>query len=368
MKKIAIITNSSFACYYFRRELICDLKKADFQVCVILGDDKLKQEIERDLGIEIFVTPLVNRSKNVFSLVQYQRELMAILKKIRPDIVFTFQTKPNIFGVRAAQQLGIHHVFAMVEGLGDGFVGSSLGEKLISLYLLKEFKKSFKHIDHVFLLNDEDFNFLAKKKVLSKERATVIRGTGIDVKAYPQMPFNNMKTAMMVSRLIPRKGVIEFCEAARLCVQKDRTLHFILIGREGDITKRDLQPFLDDGSIEYLGNINDLHPYLANMTIAVVPTYYLEGLPRAIMEAMATGRPVITTNVRGCNACVTNLETGLIVKQQDANDLSEKILWLFHHQDVLKDMGEKARSFACKFLSSETIDNTVIQIIKSDMD
>lgn len=364
MNKIVLITNSSSVFFYFRKELVFDLKKNGFDVIGIVGDEKYVSEI-KSWGVQVFTAPLKNRNKNIFSFYPYKRKLEQILRSEMPNMVITFQTKPNIFGIRAAKKAGINKVFSMVEGLGDGFSGKGIKGKIVSDGIRLLYKKSLPYACGIFVLNKEDEDFLEKQCSIPKRKMILINGTGIDCSAYPQRPFTNFKTATMVSRLIAGKGVFVFAEAARICHKKRPDLIFKLIGSESEITKNDLKSYIEDGSILYLGPVGDLKTELQDMTISIVPSFYLEGMPRAIMEAMATGRPVITTNTRGCNAAIQNGVTGLLVQMKNPNDLAEKIIELFSNQRNIILYGQNARDFAEKNFDSHIIDKTVIDSLKN---
>jgi glycosyltransferase involved in cell wall biosynthesis len=365
MKKILLITNSSSVFFYFRKELVFDLLKSDFEVIGLIGDCIHKSQIET-WGIKVHVVSLNNRSKNILSFRTYQKGIENVIEEEKPNFILTFQTKPNIFGIRAAKRISNAKVFSMVEGLGDGFSGEGLKGKLVALGLLTLYQRTLHYANKVFFLNKEDLSFLVNKRVVRKSQAAMIEGTGIDCGIYKEEPFNNFRTATMVSRLIPRKGVYVFAEAARICHRARPDLIFKLIGAESEIKKEDLNPYIQDGSIQYLGSVKDLKPELRNMSISIVPTFYLEGLPRAIMEAMATGRPVISTDARGCNASVLNGYNGLIVNQQDPQDLAKKMLFLFSNIELIKNMGKNARKFAFTHFSSDVIDKQVIDILEEN--
>ena len=365
MAKIVLISNSSSSCFHFRHELSTRLLQEGFEVIEVIGDTRFESTIKA-WGVEVRIAPLETRSLNVAKLITYEKKLKEILISENPDVVFTFQTKPNICGMFASKAAHIKNTFAMVEGLGDGFGRHDIIGKIIECSLTLLFKMSLKYSKKVFFLNEEDVAFFSKKRIISPNKPVLIHGIGIDCDFYNKAPFENYFTATMISRLIPKKGVFDFCEAARECKKINPNLHFRLIGMPIEITEKELKPFMEDGSIEFLGGIDDVRPELSRMTISVVPTYYLEGLPQTIMEAMATGRPVITTKMRGCNFCVQDGVNGLFVEMQNPKDLSQKLLMLFSDPERIIKMGNSARDFAISNFDEAKINKKILATISAN--
>lgn len=366
MKTIALILNSSKACYYFRRELISSLQKKAYKVIVVAGDNIFEKELV-SLGVLFYCVPMTNRSINPFKMKQYQNRLTRLLKSVKPNIVFCFQIKPISFGVVAAKKSGVKNIYSMVEGLGDSFSKDSLKFKFISLFVSKMLKRSFRLCNKCFVMNKEDILFLEKKKILQYGKAILINGTGIDPFEYNYKSPFNFETVVMISRLIKNKGVFDFCDAARIIKQTNKNICFYLIGYESDIQKKDIQTYIDDGSIEYLGVVPNLIPILEKMSIFVLPTFYNEGFPRSILEAMAIGRPVVTTNTKGCNVAVKNHINGLLVEPHNPNELAKQILFLLNNKQKIIEYGLAGRKMVEDNFNSNNISNSIIADIEKNL-
>ena len=361
--KIVMLMNSSQACFYFRRELMGCLLSRGHEIHAICGDDSFGPKI-KEIGVNFWHIPIVNRSVDVFGSFIFRRKLRKLLLDLRPDVFFSFQIKPIAYGNHVAKKAKIPHIFCMVEGLGDGFSRQSLKYRMAELYLSHKLKQCFRVAESCFVMNQEDIDFFVEQKIMEKKKAILINGTGIDPCEYPYVKMTNFNSVVMISRLIKSKGVLDFCEAAALCKKQRPDLEFSLIGHESDITKEDLLRFINSGAINYLGAVPDLHRSLKEMTVFVLPTYYNEGFPRSILEAMATGRPVITTNTKGCNVEVEEGVNGVFVPPKNPQELATAILRLCNNKEKLIKFGLNGRERAEKLFNATNISNYIVNIVE----
>lgn len=361
MKKILLICNQSDTVINFRQDLIKMLLKKSFEVQVITSDDSRKNEIE-NLGITNIVVPYNNRSKSITEYIKTKKKLTKIIEDINPDIVFTFQIKPNTLGVQAARKCKITNIYSMVEGLGDPFQPKNLKGKLIRRIVVHLYKSSFKHIKKAFFLNNEDKNEFISRKIISKELGIVINGIGIDTDNIKPSPFEDTKSVLMLSRLIKNKGIIEFCKIAELVKKERKDITFNLYGKEDELTKLDLSYYIDNKIINYHGfTKNPLD--IMNKCSIYLSTSYREGFPRTILEAMALEKPVIATNVIGNKDAVVNEKTGFLVNEKDLIGFKEKIIGLIDNRNKCILFGKNARDLAIKKYDSKIINEFIINQI-----
>ncbi len=343
-KKILLICGISQTVITFRLGLIKILQEKGFEVAVIALDDDYKDAII-NYGIEFYNVNSKNRSLNPFGMRKLLMNYRSIIKQIQPDIVFTFMLKPNIFGVRAAKKEGVKRIFSMVEGAGDVFINNSLKWKIIRRGVCYLYKSAFKKVKKVFFLNQDDKKDFIERKLVDDNKAVVIPGIGVDTVHFAFKEAKNVDKFLMIARMLTTKGVLEYCNAARIVKQYKKDVAFDYIGAEGTLKISDIQEFIDDGTVNYIGTTKDVRPYLEDCAVFVLPSYR-EGMPMSIMEAESVGRAVITTDTNGCRDTVLDGYNGKIVQKGDVEGLANAMIWCLDNPDEIVKMGQNSRRFA----------------------
>lgn len=361
MKKILLICASSQNVYNFRVGLIKRLQEEDFEVSVIAFDDEYVKEIEA-LGVQFFSLGDSNRSLNPLKILSLKGEYKKIIKQVTPDIVFTFMLKPNTFGVLASKAVGIKNIYSMVEGLGDVFIHNSLKWKLIRFVVCKLYKKSLKSTKKVFFLNNDDRAEFIARKLVKEDQCEIVHGIGVDLEKFSFKPIKNTRTFLMVARMLQTKGVYEYCKCARLVKQKYPDAVFNYLGAEGTVKLLDVQEYIDDGSITYLGATKDVRPYLEDCLLFLLPSYR-EGLPMSIMEAESVGRGIITTDNVGCRDTVTDEYNGFLLAHKDYETMAQKCIWALENPEKAEELGRNARKFAEEHFDSVKISDFIVKHI-----
>lgn len=356
--KIVFITPNSQQVIGFRAELISSLQAVGHTVATISFDDKFRAEIEKR-NIEHYSVGGSNRSLNVFKMLGLKGRIKKVIKRVNPDMVFTFMLKPNIFGTRAAASAGVKKIFAMVEGGGDVFINDGLKWRVIRKVVCSMYRKSFTIPDKVFFLNNDDLNEFVARRLVKPEKCDIVHGIGVDTERFTAAPLENRRTFLMIARMLKTKGVMEYCRAARLVKQQYPDAVFNYLGGEGSVKLEDIREYLDDGSVNYLGTTNDVRPYIKECTALVLPSYR-EGMPVAVMEAMATARAVIASDVNGCRDAVEDGRSGLLAPARDAQAIAEKIIWCIEHPEQTEEFGVNGRKIAeerfdCRLVNSEIL-------------
>ena len=187
---------------------------------------------------------------------------------------------------------------------------------------------------------------LVSKNYLPFEKTKIVNGSGVNMERFARNELPNEAVFLMVSRIIREKGVVEYCEAAREAKKQFPDARFILLGGMdnslGALRREDIQPYIDDGTIEYPGEVKDPVEYYKQSSVFVLPSYYREGLPRSILEAMSCGRAVITTDWPGCREPIKDGVNGFLVPVKDSKALAEKMCALIASEKLLKNMAEAA--------------------------
>lgn len=361
-KKILLICNTSTNIVTFRLPLIRALKNKGLSVFVVAFDDKRKDEIVAE-GVAFYCVSGSNTSLNPLKILNLKSDYYKVIKKINPDIVFTFMLKPNTFGVLAAKKAKVKNIYSMVEGAGDAFVNTDLKWKIIRFVICKLYKKSFKSSKKVFFLNNDDKTEFIQRKLVKEEQSVIIHGIGVDLEKFAYKPIKNHKTFLMVARLVKTKGVFEYCKCARIVKQKYPDAVFNYLGGEHSLKVADIQEYIDDGSIDYLGEKSDVRPELENVLLLLLLSSYREGLPMSIMEAESMGRAVITSNGVGCRDTVIDGYNGFLVPVGDYEQMAEKVMWCIEHPEESEQMGKNARSFAEENFDQEKINEKILSEI-----
>jgi len=281
------------------------------------------------------------------------RQLVGILRRHRPDVLFTHTIKPVIYGGVLGWALGLRRRVAMIPGLGHTFMpAETLRQRVAALFARYGYRFVFGRVDRVIFHNDDDIADLHALGVLP-QTAPVARvyGSGVDMRHYREAPFPaGPPTFVMVARLLREKGVYEFVEAARQVRQALPHARFVLVGaadaNPSAVPAEELARWEAEGVVEVRGRLADTRPAYAESHVFVLPSYR-EGTPRTNLEAMSTGRAVITTDVPGCRETVRHDETGLLVPARDAAALAAAMTALGRDLERARRMGAAGRAF-CK--------------------
>ena len=359
--KILLACSKSSVVTTFRKKLIEKLLFLGHEVHASAFDNEFEKEI-RGLGVEFHCLNDANRSLNPFKIFSLKKKYIKLIKKINPDLVFTFMLKPNIYGVQGAKKAGVESIYSMVEGAGDVFINNGLKWKLIRKYVCHGYKKAFKHSKKVFFLNQDDKKDFIKRGLVKEEQCEIVHGIGIDLDRFTQSPLKNKNSFLMVARLLKTKGVFEYCEAAKIVKTKYPDAIFNLLGPEGTTKAVDLKEYIETGIINYLGSTNDVVPFYEETSINVLPSYR-EGLGLVNAEAGAIGRPSITCDTNGTRDTVVDGYNGFLVPVKNAEALAEKMIYFLENPDKIEEMGKNARKFAEENFDQRKINEHICNII-----
>ena len=363
MKKILLLCVTSQNVITFRAGFIKTLQEKGYEVSVVAFDDEYQEEIQK-LNVAFYCVKEENRGMNPLKILTLKGKYKKFIRQIQPDVVFTFMLKPNTFGVMASKSAGVKNIYSMVEGAGDVFIHNSLKWKIIRFVVCKLYKKSFKRVKKVFFLNNDDKAEFIKRKLVKEKQCVVIHGIGVDLEKFAFKPVKNERTFLMIARMLETKGVYEYCQCARIVKQKYPDAVFNYLGAEGNVKISDIQEYIDDGSINYLGTAKDVRPYLEDCSVFVLLSHYREGLPMSIMEAEATGRAILTSDNIGCRETIINEYNGFLVEKKNYQALAERCCELIENPYKTREMGENSRIFAEKEFDSKKINQVIYEVIR----
>jgi glycosyltransferase involved in cell wall biosynthesis len=327
IKKVAFVSNSAWSVWNFRREVVKSLLDAKLRVYVIAADDEYAVRLE-SMGCTVIRIPFDNRSKNLISDLIFFRRLKKVYKQLRPDFIFHYVAKPNIYGSLAAEQLNIPSV-AVVTGLGYGFAKQNWLSQIMQML----YRRAFRKVNEVWFLNNDDAKIFADRKIISIDRMKVLPGEGVNVGHFAASHSANDKGSfrfLMSSRLLKSKGIGLYAQAARILRKKNYDISCGLIGffevnHPDSISEAELHQWEKECGVKYFGFAEDVRPFLRDTDCFVFPSYYNEGVPRCLLEAASMSVPIITSNNRGCKEVVLNNSNGYLCNVNDPFDLADKM-------------------------------------------
>jgi glycosyltransferase involved in cell wall biosynthesis len=342
--KIAIVLNTSWNIYNFRMNFVKKLLAAGYEVHTIAPNDEYTSKLT-DAGCIHHNVKMDSRGANPIKDTALIFELLFIYKRIKPDVILHYTIKPNVYGTLAAAMLGIP-VMNNVCGLGTAF----LKKDLVSAVATFLYKLSFRFSQKVFFQNPDDLKLFTERGLVKKNKVELLPGSGIDLKRFqPAAPAKNEQfTFLLISRLITDKGILEYIRAIRKLKSDGLPIKFQILGAIDEKHKRGIREatireWISEDLIEYLGTTDDVRTFINQADCVVLPSYR-EGTPRTLLEAASSSKPIITTNVPGCNNVVVNNYNGLLCNMKDHDDLAEKMREMSElSNDKLKEFGRNGR-------------------------
>jgi glycosyltransferase involved in cell wall biosynthesis len=342
--KVAIVLNTSWNIYNFRMNFVKTLLNKGFEVHTIAPHDTYTHYLE-EAGCIHHDVKMDSRGVNPIKDTALFFELLSIYRKLKPDVILHFTIKPNVYGTLAASILKIPTI-NNVCGLGTVF----LKDNLISLIAMSLYKIAFRFPKKVFFQNSDDLNLFIERKLISKESADLVPGSGIDLSRFTPMEFNRNKdfTFLLISRLITDKGILEYIQAIENLKQKGLKARFQLLGAKDPEHQRGIELSVIDswikaGTVEYLGTTDDVRSFIQKADCIVLPSYR-EGTPRTLLEAASSSKPIIATDVPGCHHVLEDNHNGLLCKLKSAEDLAEKMEKMSGLDDeTLRQFGKNGR-------------------------
>jgi glycosyltransferase involved in cell wall biosynthesis len=312
---------------------------------------------------------LSRKSLSPLNNLQTLSELARLLRREQPDLAVFYTAKPNIFGAFAARLAGISAI-ATVEGLGYAATASPFFRKIIfGLYRL-----AFRFVEKVVFLNHDDRAEFLSRRVVPVGKTLVIKGTGVDMAHfYLKKNAATEPVFLFIGRLLSDKGIREFVQAARQVKEAVSRIRFQILGsldagNPASIEQKELLHWIENQSVEYLGQTDDVRPHIARASVVVLPSYR-EGMPRALLEGMAMGKPIITTNSVGCRETVDEGRNGFIVPSENAEALADamlRFLQLPAYQQL--DMGHYSRQKAATEFSNSVVLPQYLQLIREALE
>lgn len=307
----------------------------------------------KGMGVGFHGVELRRRGTNALGDWRYYRALRQVIAKVKPDVVLAYTIKPVVYGCLAAARANVPTVAAMITGAGAAQPGATAKESAIAWIVQRLYRRALRRTDVVFFQNPDDEAMFRQCGLIKNHRVVQIAGSGVDLSHYaPAPPVTDPVTFLLIARLLQAKGIREYVTAATsLSERYGRRVLCVLVGPfedGGEISSEELARWRR-GAIDYRGALDDVRPALREASVYVLPSYR-EGTPRTVLEAMAMGRAIITTDAPGCRQTVVEGENGYLVPPKDAQALEDAMRRFVEAPELIVKMGQQSRRLAeCRF-------------------
>lgn len=347
VRRFCIISGNARSLIANRANLLADVQSRGYTVTAIVPTEDYLPGVEQ-LGVDIIRVPLGRTATNPLADIATVFRLWRAIRSVRPRVVFGYGAKPVVYGMLAGVLAGVPKRFSMVTGLGYAFTTRTAKTAIIRFILSILYFVGFSCAQRVFVQNPDDLGELKRLSLLrGAHKAVLVNGSGIDLDHFKPTPLPKRKmTFLFIGRLLTEKGIEEFCNAAALVVPNDRPVRFIAVGPHDpnlphSVKAEQLAEWKAAGVVEFPGGIQDVRPWIAEATVLVLPSYR-EGTPRSVLEAMAMGRPIITTDSPGCRETVIDGHNGLLVTPRTEEPLARAMQTLVDQPERIPVMAQRS--------------------------
>ena len=351
IEKFILVASHPDSLINFRGPLIHALLSKNLEVHVAAPDidaDSLIRSNLESYGVNVHKIHMKRTGMNPISDLKTIFQLWILMKKIKPNYFLGYTHKPVIYGNLAAWMAGVNKQFALITGLGYTFQSKILWLNHLLQFL---YRISMRKVEKVFFQNPDDESLFQNLGIIKtfENKSVVVNGSGVDLKKFNASPFPIKIQFLLIARLLGDKGIREYFKAAKAVREKRPDIKFGLVGwidnHPDAISKQELDERIDAGDIFFYGRMDDVKPAISESSVYVLPSYR-EGTPRTVLEAMAMGRPIITTDAPGCKETVKDGINGYIVKVKSSQALVKAMFSFIEQPELIKSMGNNSRKIA----------------------
>ena len=371
-KRVLVVAGLSWSLLNFRGPLLAELQARGHNVGVIAPIDEGTKTVSAELASRSIAFESINLARGGLNPRQdlaSMRQLQQVFSRLSPDIVLAYTAKPLIYSGIAARRVANIRFFPLITGLGYAFMESGgLKRRLVRAVVEKLYRRSLAGAETVIFQNPDDERLFRERRLMPVSVPSVrVNGSGVDLEAFPPSPLPREPVFLMLARLVADKGVREYVEAACMVRARYPRAVFRLAGgldpNPAGINQQELQAWIETGAIEYLGEVWPVQDALAQCRFYVLPSYR-EGTPRSVLEAMATGRPIITTDAPGCRETVEHGVNGLLIPPRDAGALAEAMIRMIEASDAeVQRMADASLALAREKYDVHKVNQRMLEIM-----
>lgn len=365
--KIAVISSHTHSLFWFRIDMMNEFIVKGYDVIAVGQESEdLWREKFNEYGIKYRQIYVERNGINPLKDLKTLKQLNVLLKEEKPNKIFCYQAKSIIYTCLAAKKYQITEVYPLIAGLGSVFRGDTLKSKVLKSIMAYEYKAALRNSKIVMFQNNDDLSLFIKHKIVSESKCRIINGSGVDVKKFQIMDLPEHPTFLLIARLIKDKGVMEYLNACRSIKQKYSEAQCLLVGpydtNPSALKPHELESYIKDGSIIYFGEQDDVRPFIQQSSVFVLPSYH-EGTPKTVLENMACGRAIITTDAPGCRETVIEGLNGFLVPIQNVDALIEKMILFIEKPHLAKKMGEEGRKMVELKYDVRIVNSSIMDIM-----
>lgn len=366
--KIAVLSSHTSSLFWFRMDMMKEFIKNGCEVIALGPEPEAEWKNKfKENNIDYRQLYVERNGINPLKDLKTYIELHKFMRKERPNKIFAYQAKTVVYGSIAAKLNGITEIYPMIAGLGSIFRGGGIKNKAIKIIMKSEYWLACKCSKKIFFQNNDDKKEFIRHGLINEDKSVVVNGSGVNLDKFRPTELPKSPTLLFIGRLIKDKGIIEYLEACRELKEKYSDIRCLLVGpydsNPSALKPDELKVYIDNGIIEYFGEQKDVRPYISQCSIFVLPSYH-EGTPKTVLEAMAMGRPIITTNTTGCKETVIHGKNGYLVEVKDVKGLIEEIEHLISNPEKSKEMGTNSLKIVKEKFDVRIVNRVIMTTMK----
>jgi len=385
MLKIALVSNTDFNLYNFRMGIIEGFLEKGYKVYIVCPYGEYVEKL-KNKGVKYSPIDVDRKGTNPIKDLKLLWQLYRIFRREKFDIVHNFTIKPNIYGNIAAKFAKVPIIINSVTGLGYVFAEKGLRNNVLKWIVVSLYKIVFGFSNKVIFQNMDDLELFKKYKIIDGNRSVLIKSSGINIekfspqnvdKAGIEKLYNELCMSQhhppfiitLIARLIWHKGIREFVEAAKILKRKYPDVLFLLVGpidtgNPTTVSNDYIKEAEKKGFIKYIGKRDDIREILYISDVVTLPSYYREGIPKVLLEAMSMGKPIVTTDATGCREVVEEGKNGFLVPVKNSKALAEAIERLIENKELRKRFGKYGREKVLREFDERIVIKKTMKVYK----
>lgn len=373
--RIIIVGTTASSMLHFRIELIKTLIDNNYDIYTFICEYTIEELNKlKELGVTPITYTMARGGLNPFADLKAVKELTKKIKEIQSNIVFSFFAKPVVYGTIAARFAKVPKVIGMLEGLGYTFTdqpnGISFKAKIVRSIQVLLYRVALPKLDDLIFLNHDDPKDLLEKYSIKAKKVHVLGGIGLNLEQYPYSTApTSLINFLFIGRLLKEKGIFELAEAAKIVKEQYPECVITVLGaidpeNMGALKKDQLDNLIQKKIFNYPGYVNNIQEWIKNCSVFILPSYR-EGFPRSTQEAMAIGRPIITTDVPGCRETVIDGVNGFLIPKWNSEALAKKMIYFINNPAQVNVMGQESYKISVEKFDANKVNDKLIQILES---